>query len=103
MYDILIIGAGVSGTSSARELSRYKASICVVERGEDVCSGTSKSNSGIVHAGFDAANGSLMVKLNVLGNKMMPKIAEDLDVPFRQNGSLVVCTNEEDMPNLQAI
>ncbi|MEI0526169.1 NAD(P)/FAD-dependent oxidoreductase [Brachyspira murdochii] len=103
MYDILIIGAGVSGTSSARELSRYKASICVVERGEDVCSGTSKSNSGIVHAGFDAANGSLMAKLNVLGNKMMPKIAEDLDVPFKQNGSLVVCTNEEDIPNLKAI
>lgn len=103
MYDVLIIGAGVSGTSAARELSRYKANICVVERGEDVCSGTSKSNSGIVHAGFDAANGSLMAKLNVLGNKMMKKIAEDLDVPFKQNGSLVVCTNEEDMPNLKAI
>ena len=103
MYDVLIIGAGVSGTSAARELSRYKANICVVERGEDVCSGTSKSNSGIVHAGFDAANGSLMAKLNVLGNKMIKKIAEDLDVPFKQNGSLVVCTNEEDMPNLQAI
>ena len=88
MYDILIIGAGVSGSSAARELSRYKANICVVEKCEDVCSGTSKSNSGIAHAGFDAANGSLMAKLNVLGNKMMPKIAEDLNVPFKLNLSI---------------
>lgn len=103
MYDILIIGAGISGTSSARELSRYKADICVVERCEDVCSGVSKANSAIVHAGFDAASGSLMAKLNVLGNKMMPKIAKDLDVPFKLNGSLVVCSNKEDIPNLQKL
>ena len=103
MYDILIIGAGVSGTSAARELSRYKANICVVEKCEDVCSGTSKANSGIVHAGFDAANGSLMAKLNVLGNKMMPKIAKDLNVPFKLNGSLVVCSNKDDIPNLQKL
>lgn len=103
MYDILIIGAGISGTSSARELSRYKADICVVERCEDVCSGVSKANSAIVHAGFDAASGSLMAKLNVLGNKMMPKIAKDLDVPFKLNGSLVVCSNKDDIPNLQKL
>ena len=60
MYDIIIIGAGVSGCAIARELSRKKASILVVEREEDVCCGTSKANSAIVHAGYDATHGSLM-------------------------------------------
>ena len=69
MYDIVIIGAGVSGSAAARELSRYDLKICVLERAEDVCCGTSKANSGIVHAGFDAEPGSLMAELNVKGMK----------------------------------
>ena len=63
MFDVVVIGAGVSGSASARELSRYDLNVCVVEMEEDVCCGTSKANSAIVHAGFDAANGSLMAKL----------------------------------------
>ena len=63
MYDVIIIGAGVSGAASARELSRYKVNACVLEREEDVCCGTSKANSAIVHAGYDAAEGSLMARL----------------------------------------
>ena len=70
MYDVIIIGAGVAGAASARELSRYQAKICVLEKEEDVCCGTSKANSAIVHAGYDAAEGSLMAKLNVRGNEM---------------------------------
>jgi len=100
LYDIVIIGAGVTGCSVARELSRYNAKICVVEKEEDVCCGTSKANSAIVHAGFDAAAGSLMAKLNLIGNLMMNDLAEELDIPYRQNGSLVVCLSEEDRPNL---
>lgn len=103
MYDVVIIGAGVSGAASARELSRYKLNVLVLEKEEDVCCGTSKANSAIVHAGFDAAHGSLMAKLNVEGNKMMAALAEELDFPFLQNGSLVVCTNEEDRPGLQKL
>ena len=72
MYDIIIIGAGVSGCACARELSRYDAKILVVEKEEDVCCGTSKANSAIVHAGYDAAHGSLMAKLNVEGSRRMP-------------------------------
>lgn len=103
MYDIVIIGAGVTGCSVARELSRYKAAICVVEKEEDVCCGTSKSNSAIIHAGYDAAAGSLMAKLNVLGNRMMGDLAEELDVPFVRNGSLVVCLSEDEKPGLQKL
>ena len=100
MVDIVIIGAGVTGCAVARELSRKKADILVVDRAEDVCCGTSKANSAIIHAGYDAQNGTLMAKLNVEGSRMMPKLAKDLDIPYRQNGSLVVMVNEEDRPNL---
>ncbi len=103
MYDVIIIGGGVSGAASARELSRYKVNACVLEKEEDVCCGTSKANSAIVHAGFDAANGSLMAKLNVQGNEMMEALSKELDFPFKKNGSLVICRSEEDMPNLQAL
>lgn len=103
MYDVIIIGAGVSGAAVARELSRYKVNACVIEKEEDVCCGTSKANSAIVHAGYDAATGSLMAKLNVRGNQMMEQLSKDLDFPFKKNGSLVVCLTEEDMPKLQAL
>ena len=103
MYDVIIIGAGVSGSASARELSRYKVNACVLEKEDDVCCGTSKANSAIVHAGYDAANGSLMAKLNVRGNEMMEALSKELDFPFKRNGSLVICRAEEDMPNLQAL
>lgn len=103
MYDVIIIGGGVAGAASARELSRYKVNACVLEKEDDVCCGTSKANSAIVHAGYDAANGSLMAKLNVRGNEMMEQLSKDLDFPFKRNGSLVICRVEEDMPNLQAL
>lgn len=103
MYDIIIIGGGVSGAASARELSRYKAKILLIDKEEDVCCGTSKANSAIVHAGYDAAEGSLMAKLNVRGNEMMEQLSKDLDFPFKRNGSFVVCLDEDDMPGLQAL
>lgn len=103
MYDIVIIGAGVSGAATARELSRFRARICVIERGEDVCCGTSKANSGIVHAGFDAPEGSLMARLNVRGNQMMEVLSRELDFPFRRNGALVVCRDEQMLPALETL
>lgn len=103
MYDVIIIGAGVCGAAVARELSRYQAKICVLEKEEDVCCGTSKANSAIVHAGYDAVTGSLKAKLNVRGNEMMEELSEKLDFPFERNGSLVLCFNEDEMPNLQEL
>lgn len=102
-YDVMIIGGGVSGSACARELSRYQARICVLEKEEDVCCGTSKANSGIVHAGFDAAPGSLMAKLNVLGNEKMEQLSGELDFPFQRNGSLVICRDKEDMHKLEKL
>ena len=101
MYDVAIIGAGVVGSAIARELSRYQVNACVIEREEDVCCGTSKANSAIVHAGFDAAPGTLKAKLNVRGNEMMGQLSKDLDFPFTRNGSMVVCTKDQDRSGLE--
>ena len=103
MYDIVIIGAGVSGCAIARELSRYQAKVLVVERAEDVCCGTSKANSAIVHAGYDAAHGSLMARLNVEGSRRMEALSKELDFEYKRNGSLVVCLDKEDLPGLQKL
>ena len=101
IYDVIIIGAGVTGAAVARELSRYDAEVCVLEKGEDVCSGTSKANSAIVHAGYDCQPGSLMAKMNVRGNEMMGDLARDLDIPFERNGSFVVCTIESEFGGIE--
>lgn len=103
MYDVAVIGAGVIGSAIARELSRYQLKVCVIEREEDVCCGTSKANSAIIHAGFDAVPGTVKASVNVKGNAMMDQIAEELDVPFRRNGSLVVCTKEQDPAGLEVL
>lgn len=103
MRDVIIIGGGVSGCASARELSRYRADILVVDKEEDVCCGTSKANSAIVHAGFDAPAGSRMAALNVAGSRRMPTLAKELDFAYQQCGSLVVCLSEEDRPALQKL
>ena len=100
MYDVAIIGAGVIGSAVARELSKYNVNACVIEREEDVCCGTSKANSAIIHAGFDAKPGTLKAKLNVRGNEMMDQLSKDLDIPFKRNGSLVVRTKDQDPAGL---
>ena len=103
MYDVVIIGAGVTGSAVARELSRYQLKTVVLEKEEDVCCGTSKANSAIVHAGFDAVPGSMKAKMNVRGNRLIQELSEELDFPYKQNGSLVLCFDEQDLPKLEAL
>ena len=103
MYDIIIIGAGVIGCAVARELSKYNAKVLVLEKNEDVCAGTSKANSGIVHSGYDAHNGTLKARFNLEGNRMMGDVCEELDVPFDRIGSLTICTDEKTIPELEAL
>ena len=102
-FDAVVIGGGVTGCAVARELSRYELHIALVEREEDVCSGTSKANSAIVHAGHDAVPGSVKARFNVEGNQMMGELAKDLDFEFERNGSLILCFAEEDRPALQEL
>ena len=103
MYDIIVIGAGVVGTCVARELSKYQANVCVIDKADDVASGTSKANSGIVHAGYDCKPGTLMAKLNVRGNELLYQLAEELDFPIKKNGSLIVCTIESERGKLDVL
>lgn len=103
MFDIIIIGAGVSGCAVARELSRYQARILVLDKEEDVCCGTSKANSAIVHGGFDAEPGTLKARLNIRGSRMMEQLSRDLDFHYDRCGSLVLCMAEEDKPRLQKL
>ena len=103
MKRIIIIGAGVIGCSIARELSRYDASVLVLESNNDVACGTSKANSGIVHAGFDAKPGTLKAKFNILGNPMFDRLSKELDFPFKRIGAMVLCFDEQDFPALTAL
>ncbi|ADK16774.1 NAD(P)/FAD-dependent oxidoreductase [Clostridium ljungdahlii] len=103
MFDVTIIGAGVVGNAIARELCRYKLNICVVEKDSDVGNGTSKANSGIVHAGFDADPNTLKSKLNVIGNSMFDNLSKELDFTFKKVGSLVLCFNKSEVKNLEKL
>jgi len=103
IYDIAIIGAGIVGASIARELSKYKLNICLIEKADDVSCGTSKANSGIVHAGYDPEPGTLMAKLNVQGNAMYPQWAEELHFDYKKIGSLVIAFSEADMAHIKKL
>jgi glycerol-3-phosphate dehydrogenase len=103
MYDILIIGAGVIGTGIARELSKYNLKVAVLEKDTDVANETTKANSAIVHGGYDAKEGSLMAKLNVLGNSLYEDLCNELSVPFKRNGSLVLAFNDEEVEHLKVL
>lgn len=99
-YDVVIIGAGVIGSAVARELSRYKLSIGVLEKEMDVACGNSSRNTGVLHAGFTYKVGSLKAECAVEGNKEFDNVARELGVPFKRTGKLVIGFNDEDMKNL---
>ena len=95
MFDIVIIGAGVVGGMIARRLAAYNLKICILEKENDVARGATAANSAIVHAGFDAKEGSLKAKMNVRGSQMMEQICSELGVSYKRNGSLVVAFEHE--------
>ncbi len=102
-YDVAVVGAGVIGSLIARELSRYNLKIALLDKCNDMAMGTSKANSAIVHAGFDAKPGSLKAKLNVEGTALMPELCKTLGVPFKPVGSLVVAFSDEEMNTLDEL
>lgn len=103
MYDVVVIGAGVVGALTARELSALNIRVALLEKCNDVAMGTTKANSAIVHGGFDALNGTRKAKLNVRGTALMPSLCEQLSVPYRGNGSLVLAFSEKEMEHVQML
>ncbi|MBR7010803.1 MAG: NAD(P)/FAD-dependent oxidoreductase [Oscillospiraceae bacterium] len=102
-YDVIIIGCGVVGASCAYTLAQYALRVGVLEASNDVANGTTKANSAIVHAGYDPLPGTNMARLNVLGTAMMGPLCARLDVPYRNNGSLVLSLSEEDDDTLREL
>ncbi|MGL6106868.1 NAD(P)/FAD-dependent oxidoreductase [Romboutsia sp.] len=100
IYDVIIIGSGVVGSAIAREMSRFKLKVGVLEKELDVCCETSGRNSGVLHAGFNNKPGSLMAKFCVDGNKNFDTLAKELNIPFKRTGKLVVGFTEEDKEKL---
>ncbi|MHA1755001.1 MAG: NAD(P)/FAD-dependent oxidoreductase [Candidatus Odinarchaeia archaeon] len=102
-YDVTIVGAGVVGCAIARELSRFNLKTLVLEKGSDVASGSSKANSGVVHAGFNNLVGSLKAKFCVQGNEMFESLAAELGVPYEKRGKLVIAQHEDEIPLLEEL
>ena len=103
MYDVIIIGGGIVGTATARTLSRYQLKILLIERDSDIAVGATKANSGILHAGYDCHPGTLKATLNIEGLAMYAKLTNELDIPCRINGSLVISTDEDGPEKLKAL
>ena len=103
MFDVAIIGCGITGASAAYELSRYRLRVAIIEQENDISMGTTKANSAIVHAGYDPEPGTLMAKLNREGTQLMGQLCRELDVPYLQTGSLVLAFTEEELPKIREL
>ncbi|SFH93925.1 glycerol-3-phosphate dehydrogenase [Tindallia magadiensis] len=100
MYDIIIVGAGVIGSAIARELSKNQGRVAILEKNTEVCQGTSKANSAIVHGGYDALHGTLKGKLNKRGVDLYPGLSKDLNFPYERCGSMVLAFTPEEEEKL---
>ena len=94
--DVVVIGGGVTGTSIARELSKYKLKIALLEKEEEPAFGVSKSNSGIIHPGTQNSVNSLKGRLCVLGNSLTRRMSKELGIDFKETGELIVAFNEDE-------
>lgn len=103
MYDVIVIGCGISGAAIAYELSKYDLKVAILEKENDVSTGATKANSGIIHAGYDPEPGSLMAKLNVRGSHITKEVCEKLDVPYKQCGAMVVAFNDAQKETLEKL
>ena len=90
IYDVAILGGGIVGCAILNKLTRIGKKCILIEKNNDVATGTTKANSGIVHAGFDAKPNTLKARLNVRGAKLYPRLCSELNVPLINNGALVV-------------
>lgn len=103
IFDVAIVGAGVIGGMLSRELSKYKLSVCILEKESDVAMAQSRANSGIVHGGYDPVPGTLKAKLNSEGVELLFTAAKELNVPCKRNGSMVCAFSAEEEPLIQEL
>lgn len=103
VYDVIVVGAGVAGAACARELSRYRLDVAVLEAGNDVTCGATRANSGIVHAGYDPVPGTLKARYNREGSRLFAQWADELGFAYRRNGSLVLAFTDEELASVRAL
>lgn len=103
MVDVAIVGTGIMGACIAYELAKYKLDILLIDKEHDVSDGTTKANSAIVHAGYDAKEGSLMAKYNVWGNALYEELCKEVDAPFERTGSYVLAFDEKDRKHIEML
>lgn len=103
MYDVIIIGAGISGATIARELSKYKLKVIILEKEFDVATEATMANSAIVHSGHDPEPGTLKAKFNLLGNKMYKKMSDELDIPLMECGGMVLAVSQDEHTLLEEL
>ncbi len=103
VYDVLLVGGGVIGGMLARELTRYKLNVVLLEKENDVAMGASKANSGIIHGGFDPVPNTLKAKLNKKGISLLYKAAKELNVPYKNCGSFVCAYSSEEEKHLETL
>ena len=101
--DVVVIGGGVTGTAILSYLSRYDLRCLLVEKAPDIAMGTTKANSAILHAGFDAPTGSNKARLNVEGNALYHELKDELDLDIKWTGSYVVATTDEEIATLEEL
>ncbi len=102
-YDVVIIGAGIIGSGIARELSKYKLKIAVLDKASELPSGASRANSSMIHGGFDDAPGSVKAKFCVPGNKLWHKLKDELDIHLDECGSYVCAFNDDEKKHLEKL
>ncbi|MBR0150950.1 MAG: FAD-dependent oxidoreductase, partial [Synergistaceae bacterium] len=102
-YDIVIIGSGITGASIARELSKYKLRIAVIDKASELPAGASRANSSMIHGGFDDEPGTVKAKFCVPGNKLWHKLKDVLDVHLNECGSYVCAFNADEVKHLELL
>ena len=103
MYDVIIIGAGITGSLIARKLSGYDLSVCLLDKEADIALGATNANSAIVHSGHDPQEGTLKAEYNLRGNRMYQDLCRELKVAYRNTGAFVVAVNEEEEQKLDVL
>ena len=103
MYDVIIIGGGIVGSSVAYYLSQYQLKVLLLEKENDVANGTTKANSAIIHAGYDPEEGTLMAYHNVRGARLAKQLCQKLDVPYKQCGALVIGFDDRDLETIETL
>ena len=102
-YDVVVVGAGVAGATTARALARWRLNVVVLEAGNDVACGATRANSGIVHAGYDPLPGTLKARFNAAGSKLFPQWADELGFSYVRNGSLVLAFSDEELASIRRL